>query len=104
MLCARTKIFFVAAFLAACLCSAEAARRYTPGHYVMIPPHTRERAGGVPNADKISAAGPVAPGVTGLVIRYHWKEVDNDDGTTEKGFRVFTMEGETFQHEFIAVS
>ena len=30
--------------------------------------------------------------------------VDNDDGTTEKGFRVFTMEGETIQHEFIAVS
>ena len=30
--------------------------------------------------------------------------VDNDDGTSEKGFRVFTMEGETFQHEFIAVS
>jgi 3',5'-cyclic AMP phosphodiesterase CpdA len=30
--------------------------------------------------------------------------VDNDDGTTQKGFRVFTMEGETIQHEFIAVS
>lgn len=29
---------------------------------------------------------------------------DNVDGTTAKGFRVFTMEGETIQHEFIAVS
>lgn len=29
---------------------------------------------------------------------------DNDDSTQEKGFRLFTLEGETIQHEFVAVS
>lgn len=30
--------------------------------------------------------------------------VENDDGTKEKGYRICTMEGESIQHEFIAVS
>ncbi len=61
--------------------AAEAARRFTPGHYVMVPPHAQKAAGGLPNAGRISEAGPVSPGVSGIVLRYPWKDVDNDDGT-----------------------
>lgn len=57
-----------------------ASKRYFHSNKVAISEGQRASAGGVPNPTSISTVGPCAPGVSSLVMRYRWRDLETSAG------------------------